>query len=286
VCVIFLLNRFLTPRVPEAPLPPKIITKTHNTIMLQWISPPSFNEPITAFFLQYKIPGQESWSPEVPYSMPPTYRQKTLKGLPPCTTYQYRMKAANRMGESEWGNMSKLVTTLMGKPLPLERPEVCDVSATSMSIFFFTPNPVLYGAAPKTFKMQWSGSGVEFEDTGQEFDIESGMNAGAKLVTQYAFWSSPEGQKMKKRVKPSGEVSSAGGKGGQIAPFELSVETMSAVVERSHSLENILVSATITGLLFGKLYRVRVAGTNDSGESPWSEASYSTATLPGMLYYV
>jgi hypothetical protein len=279
---IDVLLRFLTPRVPEAPLPPKIITKTNNTVMIQWISPPSFNEPITAFFLQFRIPGQDYWSPKEPYTIPPTYRQKTLKGLPPCTTYQYRLKAANRMGDSEWGNMSKLVTTLMGKPLVLERPEVCAVTPTTMSIYFFTPNPLLYGAAPKSFKMEWSGSGVEFEDTGQCFELEEGLTAGSKTVSHFSFWSSPEGLKMKKSSKRSSNQGGAGGgKGGAIAEFEVSVETMAAVVERSQSLENILVSATVTGLKFGKLYRIRVAGINDAGESPWSEACYSTGTLPG-----
>ena len=185
------------------------------------------------------------------------------------------------MGDSEWGNMSKQVTTLMGKPLALERPEVCDVSSTSMSIFFFSPNPSLYGAAPHTFKIEWSGAGVEFDDTSQMFTLEEGLDAGAKIVTHFNFWTSPDGIKMKKSSKRSEQGKGGGGKGGAIAAFEVSTEMMSSTVERTQSLEDVLVSATITGLKFGKLYRIRVAGINDSGESPWSEASYSTPTLPG-----
>ena len=272
----------MTPRVPEAPLPPKIVTKTNTSVMIQWKAPPSFNEPITAFFLQYRIPGQDYWSPEDPYTIPPTYRQKTLKGLPPCTTYQYRLKAANRMGESEWGNMSKLVTTLMGKPLPLERPEVCDVSPTTMSVYFFTPNPVLFGAAPKNFKLQWSGSGIEFEDTCLNFSLEEGQTEGTELLSRFKFLTSPDGLKLKKKEKQG----SGGGKQSSLSVFEISVETMAAAVERSQTLENLFVSATISGLQFGKLYRIRAVGINDEGESPWSESSFSTATLPGNFIHL
>jgi hypothetical protein len=100
---------FLTPRNPDPPLAPKIITATQTSMMISWQAPPSFNEPITAFEVQYQIPGQEDWGPNPPLSIPPHYRQKTLVNLFPSTTYQFRLRATNRMGVSEWGAMSKYV---------------------------------------------------------------------------------------------------------------------------------------------------------------------------------
>lgn len=99
----------MTPRQPDAPLAPKIVTKTESTVMISWQAPPSFNEPLTAFHLQYQVPGQENWGPVPAMSIPPHYRQKTITGLSPCTTYQFRLRASNKMGESEWGAISKLV---------------------------------------------------------------------------------------------------------------------------------------------------------------------------------
>ena len=77
--------------------------------MISWQAPPSFNEPITAFEIQYKIPGQDDWGPNPAITTPPHYRQKTIKDLSPATTYQFRLRATNKMGISEWGAMSKYV---------------------------------------------------------------------------------------------------------------------------------------------------------------------------------
>lgn len=80
--------------------------------MISWQAPPSFNEPITAFEVQYQIPGQDDWGPNPAISVPPHYRQKTIINLSPATTYQFRLRATNRMGVSEWGAMSKYVGSL------------------------------------------------------------------------------------------------------------------------------------------------------------------------------
>lgn len=100
---------FLTPRCPDPPAAPKIISKSNHSVMISWKAPPSFNEPLTAFHLQHRIPGQKHWMPLNPINIPPTYRMKVVEDLSPATTYQFRLMAENRMGQSEWGTMSKQV---------------------------------------------------------------------------------------------------------------------------------------------------------------------------------
>jgi hypothetical protein len=47
----------------------------------------------------------------------------------------------------------------MGYPLVLERPDICDITGYSITLYFFTPNPRLFGAAPTKFAISWSGEG-------------------------------------------------------------------------------------------------------------------------------
>ena len=53
----------LTPRKPDPPDPPRIISKTDTTMLITWTAPPSYNETVTAFFLQYRIGVNREWKP-------------------------------------------------------------------------------------------------------------------------------------------------------------------------------------------------------------------------------
>ena len=47
------------------------------------------------------------------------------------------------MGLGAWGKESKLIRTKFGLPEQSERPCVADVSQFSITLYFFTPNPVI-----------------------------------------------------------------------------------------------------------------------------------------------
>lgn len=80
---------FLTPKAPDPPQAPRIVTATHSTVMLTWTAPPSFNEQLTAFHLQHRVFGQDVWSEAT--SIPPHYRTKVIVDLAPNTSYQFRL---------------------------------------------------------------------------------------------------------------------------------------------------------------------------------------------------
>ena len=100
---------YLTPRLPDPPEPPRIVAISDSTVSLQWTAPAAFNEDVTAFFLQWRMGIRQPWTPEPPLSIPPEYRSKVLRGLFYSTSYQFRLKAENRMGCSEWSEPSLLV---------------------------------------------------------------------------------------------------------------------------------------------------------------------------------
>ena len=102
----------LSPREPDAPKAPRIISKTDSTVTLSWIAPPSFNEDITAYSLQWRLGLRQPWVPNPPLSIPPHYRSKILRNLFSSTTYQFRLRAENRMGCSAWSEPSLQVCTV------------------------------------------------------------------------------------------------------------------------------------------------------------------------------
>jgi hypothetical protein len=128
---------YTTPRHPAAPAPPRVVSVTHNSAMLSWSAPPCFNLDITAFHLQYRVGVKESWKPafstnkmilspedDTPppsdakdegragFCIAPHLRAKTIPNLVPATYYQFRLRAENRMGLSEWSQVSPLVALL------------------------------------------------------------------------------------------------------------------------------------------------------------------------------
>ena len=135
---------FLTPRPPDPPDAPMLVTKNDITVMIKWTPPPAFNLEISAYHLQFRVglrgkwhpldkPGNHPTSPDrfqhtttthltlVSLSpplvtMPPWFRTKLVTGLEPLTQYQFRLMAENEMGKSAWGEPSKVTLALPSLP--------------------------------------------------------------------------------------------------------------------------------------------------------------------------
>jgi hypothetical protein len=128
-----------TPRRPDKPEPPKVLSVTTTTALITWTCPPCFNLEANAFFLQYRVGLRENWQPKKTknkkhninnsskksnnenndhddnddgydgISIAPDARSRVVKELMAATYYQFRIQVENRIGKSEWSDPSKLV---------------------------------------------------------------------------------------------------------------------------------------------------------------------------------
>lgn len=87
--------------------------------------------------------------------------------------------------------------------MKLPRPDVCDLTSTSVKLFFFVPNPKIFGAAPTKLVLNKSGEGKDFDDVQYLFTFEESALAGKKLIETFQYWSSEEGQRKRKKLNRS-----------------------------------------------------------------------------------
>jgi hypothetical protein len=148
-----------TPRHPDPPKPPKVLTVTDTTVLISWKAPPCFNCDVTAFHYQFRVGYRGAWTPENGQSVAPHLRNRVIENLIPATHYQFRIRAENRMGKGDWSQPSVLVRTNFGLPETIQKPIVCQVTTHSMVIGWFTANPQTFGSASTSFQIQSCGDG-------------------------------------------------------------------------------------------------------------------------------
>jgi hypothetical protein len=166
IVIIIIIIVIIIIRIPDAPEAPIFLSKTDTTVMIKWSSPPAFNLEISAYQLQYRIGLRGVWLPS-PLSpritIPPWSRSIIVPDLEPSQAYQFRLRAENEMGSSKWGGLSKLIMTDLGVPKALERPTACQASMTSITVFWFVPNPAVFTGASSLFNLCYSGDTKSYE---------------------------------------------------------------------------------------------------------------------------
>eukprot|EP00596_Hydrurales_sp_CCMP1899_P009696 CAMPEP_0119051514 /NCGR_PEP_ID=MMETSP1177-20130426/73098_1 /TAXON_ID=2985 /ORGANISM="Ochromonas sp, Strain CCMP1899" /LENGTH=1331 /DNA_ID=CAMNT_0007030729 /DNA_START=428 /DNA_END=4420 /DNA_ORIENTATION=- len=186
---MYLKTWFLTPRIPDAPDSPIFLSKTDTTVMIKWSSPPAFNLEISAYQLQYRVGLRGLWLPDAntpPKTIPPWSRSIIIPNLEPSQAYQFRLRAENEMGSSKWGGVSKLICTDLGLPTCLERPTACEASMTSITVFWFTPNPAVFTGASTLFHMNYSGDTKSYEQhCTHEVSLEACLVEGSEILERF-----------------------------------------------------------------------------------------------------
>jgi len=299
---------YTTPRYPEECAPPRIIAVSDTTAHVTWVAPPSFNLEIAAFHMQYRIGLREKWSPSLAaeeedspgraaykfnpnsesegFSIAPQFRSMIVKDLIAATSYQFRIRAENRMGLGGWSQPSKIVKTEYGIPEAFERPILCGVGQRDMSFIWFAPNLKTFGSASQTYEIQCKGNGKSYEEHPTlAVPIDEARKAGMELLegfrTVYARHMATKDMLVKSAAKAlAGTFTMPIG----LPDFEnyLSLEKIKEVIDKVDAQERtiILVLVTFRGLRPGFMYLFRTRGVNVAGHGPWSPETYSTFTLP------
>jgi hypothetical protein len=157
---------YLTPQPPAAPARPEVSKRTGFTMTVVWKLPPSFNEELTAFHLQRREGTRGDYGHDA--TAPGNECLKLVEGLLPATSYQFRVRAVNRMGVGAWSDPSAAETTEVDVPDEVGRPEVVEITPHSIGIEWYAPTAVVAGTSISKFVIQLAGGGVSYQDNVRE----------------------------------------------------------------------------------------------------------------------
>ena len=153
---------YLTPQPPAAPAKPQVMKTTGFTMTVQWQQPPAFNEEVTAFHLQRRVGSRGAFGHDA--TAAGDAGLIVVDGLLPATAYQFRVRAVNRMGVGAWSDPSALATTEVDVPDAVARPEVLEVTSSSLGVAWLAPTAVVAGTSIGRFVVQLAGGGVSCSD--------------------------------------------------------------------------------------------------------------------------
>ena len=267
----------LTPRPPDAPDPPKLISKTDSTALLVWSSPPCFNLEPTAFHLQYRVGLKGAWQPpeDACVTVAPVFRSKMVTGLMAASEYQFRMAAVNLMGRGPWSPPSKMMETDYGAPDVVEQAQVVRIATRAITLYLYIPNPAVFGAASPIYEVSYSGAEKGFDDNPVlSFRLEDMLADAQELLALMDEFMKP-----KVELYGSKKVSDDGSFDGYLLSAHRINEIRQRIADDDLSIFAVI---KISGVAPGMMYRFRVRGVNKGGRGPWSEPSYSyfTQSIP------
>ncbi|XP_027197018.2 sidekick cell adhesion molecule [Dermatophagoides pteronyssinus] len=122
-----------TRELPSPPSQPLISVSqiSSRQVTISWTPGRDGYAPLRYYTVQISSQGGHWWT--YPHKIDPTIRSYTLTKLRPFTTYQFRLKATNDIGDSGWSSESPITRTLPAPP---------DTMPESVTVSPFTPTSI------------------------------------------------------------------------------------------------------------------------------------------------
>ena len=186
----FSLDLMQDPTVPGTPDAPTLTTQGTNAITSGWIIPDDGMSPITGQRLQYRRSGQtpeEAWTD---VDLGPAVTSHQVTGLMASTSYDFRVRATNSVGDGEYSDIATMATAdPPPQPDPPDapgRPTTTISSGSSITPAWQLPNDG--GAAITGQRLQYRESGTDpWTDVDLGADVTSHEVTGLMASTSYDF---------------------------------------------------------------------------------------------------
>ena len=287
----------VTPRtVPDTPAAPSA-TPDNASALVSWSAPADGGSSITDYVVRFSLNSGSSWTTFS--DSVSTDNSVTVTGLTNGTKYVFSVAALNAAGQGLWSLPSSAVTprTTPGAPgKPTGTAKDASVTLT------WTP-AVNNGSTVSNHVIEYSVAGAnDWSDGGSSGSLTSHTVTGLQNGTQYVFrvkasnvaGSGPlsaESEAIKpfgKPGKPTALAVTPGNAtldiswsapsddgGAQVEDYVLqfSINDGSTWTSYTDPNNSILTQHTLTGLINGTSYRLRVAAKNDAGTGEWSDPS-------------
>ncbi|XP_052027392.1 fibronectin type III domain containing protein 3C1 [Apodemus sylvaticus] len=192
--------RFTTPGCePDPPLAPTLISRTKNTLNLQWKGPNDNGSKISSFLLEWDEGKGEDFKSCYTGSL----KQHKLFKLSPSTKYSFRLAAKNHFGCSNFSETAVFYTSGNTPPAPLP-PKLKEAGVNSLSLEWCAPtNPNPNDTLTYVLEMEEAKSGLGFKPKYNGEDLSCTIRNLQRNTTYKfrIFACNLEG-----RSNPSGEV--------------------------------------------------------------------------------
>ena len=189
----FSLDLMQDPTVPGTPDAPTLTTQGTNAITAGWILPDDGMSPITGQRLQYRRSGQtpeEAWTD---VDLGPAVTSRQVTGLMASTSYDFRVRATNSVGDGEYSDIATMATAdPPPEPDPPDapgRPTTTISSGSSITPAWQLPNDG--GAAITGQRLQYRRSGQMPEEAWTDVDLGADVTShevtGLMVGVEYEF---------------------------------------------------------------------------------------------------
>jgi WD40 repeat protein len=259
------------PTFPLAPAPPFIEERSLTSIKFAWHAPDSRGTAITGYWVQrmdtgkmFKLERSQQWlgSPEMDH-------------LLPGKSYYIRVKAMNSVGESEWGqtNSFEQSHTLTDKPEKPSQPIAVAGTWRSMDLeikkSYNNGDPI----TKMTMTRRWVESFRKGEwDTPVSFEIEPNLDPKV-VVTNFV----EDGAYVKMLLEEELREIEESKKGYNPMKMKKNKESVGQILARVKP-EGSTLRLTVENCEPDKIYEFKIAFSNSSGESPYSDPSHRAKT--------